>query len=76
MATSINQLHSEHDTPAASDLSRHTASPESVGASVKAWLGGAHLELSPAVFAITIVGAFALGVILVTMGLALAAALR
>ncbi len=77
MNTSIEQLSSErtgHDT---ADPSRHTASPETVGDSVVAWFSSARLDLSrPAVFGVTIVGAFALGVILVTIGMALLSAGR
>ena len=72
LPTSIDQFHSEHDTPSSPEGARHTASPESVGASVTAWIAGARLDLSrPATFGVTLVGAFALGVILVTIALAL-----
>ena len=48
-----------------------------MGASVTAWFAGARLDLSrPALFAVTIVGAFALGLILVTIALALLSAAR
>ena len=43
-----------------------------MGASVTAWMAGARLDLSwPATVGVTLVGAFVLGVILVTIALAL-----
>ena len=43
-----------------------------MGASVTAWMAGARLDLSrPATFGVTYVAAFALGLILVTIALAL-----
>ncbi len=78
--TSIDQYRSERpalESGALADPSRHTASPETVGNSVVAWFSGATLNLSgPAVFGVTLVGAFALGLILVTIGLALLPAAR
>ena len=72
MPTSIDQFRSERDTPSSPEGARHTASPESVGASVTAWMAGARLDLSwPATVGVTLVGAFVLGVILVTLALAL-----
>ena len=72
MPTSIDQFHSEHDTSSSPADARHTASPEAVGASVTAWMAGARLDLSwPATVGVTLVGAFVLGVILVTLALAL-----
>ena len=77
LATSIDQLQSESASSAPSEHSRHTVSPESVGASVTTWFASARLDLSrPALFAVTIVGAFALGLILVTIALALLPAAR
>jgi hypothetical protein len=73
--TSIEQSPSEHAGHDSAGLNRHTASPETVGDSVVAWFSGARLDLSrPAVFGVTLVGAFALGVILVTIGMALLSA--
>jgi hypothetical protein len=77
LSTSIEQFPSEHAGHDSADPGRHTASPETVGDSVVAWFSGARLDLSrPAVFGVTIVGAFALGVILVTIGMALLSARR
>lgn len=77
MSTSIEQFHSEHAGHDGADPGRHTASPETVGDSVVAWFSGARIDLSrPAVFAVTLVGAFALGMILVTIGMALLSATR
>ena len=75
--TSIEQFPSEHAGHDSAEPGRHTASPETVGDSVVAWFSGARLDLSrPAVFGVTIVGAFALGMILVTIGMALLSARR
>lgn len=72
LPTSIDQFHSEYDTPSLPDGARHLPSPEAVGASVTAWMAGARLDLSgPTTFGVTLVGAFALGLILVTIALAL-----
>ncbi len=75
MNTSIEQFPSEHAGHDSADPSRHTASPENVGDSVVAWFIGARLDPSrPAVIGVTLVGAFALGMILVTIAMALLSA--